>query len=82
MFLKNASCIRLIDISYSTEDFFMYISFKYNNIFNLKLMTDFYCKAQFWFYISFGFIGKSAETLVLISFDIKLLFIISIEIHS
>ena len=45
-------------------------------------MTDFYCEAQFWFYISFGFIGKSPETLVLISFDIKLLFIISIEIHS
>ena len=45
-------------------------------------MTDFYCEAQFWLYISFGFIDKSAETLVLISFDIKLLFIISIEIHS
>jgi len=34
-------------------------------------MTDFYCEAQFWLYISFGFIGKSAETLVLISFFIN-----------
>jgi len=45
-------------------------------------MTDFYCEVQIWFYISFRFIGKSAEILLLISFDIKLLFIIIIEIHS
>ena len=44
-------------------------------------MTDFYCEAQFWLYISFGIIGKSAETLVLISFDIKLLFIINTDIY-
>ena len=62
-----------------TEDFFMYISFKYiNNIFNLKLWQIFIARHNF----GFTYLSDSSENQLKLSFDIKLLFIISIEFHS